>query len=80
MTSLLSVDSTTGTRSYTVNAYLEPNLHRPNLLVLTEAQVTKVILEKVGSLQKAIGVELVQDGESLKLDKVKRDIVICAGT
>lgn len=42
MTSLVSVDSNTAKRSYAASAYLEPNLNRPNLLVLTEAYVTKV--------------------------------------
>lgn len=42
MTSLLSVDLETSKRCYAASAYLEPNLHRQNLLVLTEAYVTKV--------------------------------------
>lgn len=42
MTSLLSVDADTAKRSYAASAYLEPNLQRENLLVLTEAYVTKV--------------------------------------
>ena len=44
VTSILTIDSETSTRSYSANGYLEPNLERENLLVLTEAQVTKVIL------------------------------------
>ena len=43
MTSLLSVDAETAKRSYAASAYLEPNLDRKNLLVLTEAYVTKVL-------------------------------------
>ena len=42
MTSLVSVDAETGKRSYSAADYLEPNLDRKNLLVLTEAHVTKV--------------------------------------
>lgn len=42
MTSILSIDAATATRSSSASAYLEPNLHRKNLMVLTEAQVTKV--------------------------------------
>lgn len=43
-TSLLTEDVTTTTRSYSVTAYLNPNLERSNFLVLTHAQVTKVRL------------------------------------
>ena len=42
MTAPVTVDATTAKRCYAAPAYLEPNLHRKNLLVLTEAQVTKV--------------------------------------
>lgn len=45
MTSLLSIDTTTAKRSYASSAYLEPNLDRKNLLVLTEARVIKVRLQ-----------------------------------
>lgn len=41
MTSMLSIDASTAKRSC-ATAYLEPNLDRPNLLVLTAAHVTKV--------------------------------------
>lgn len=42
MTSTLTVDSETGTRSYAYPAYLRPNLHRENLMVLTDTYITKV--------------------------------------
>lgn len=42
MTPVITVDSTTAKRSYVVPGYLEPNLSRPNLLVLPDTYVTKV--------------------------------------
>ena len=42
MTSFASINPTTAKRSYATPAYLEPNIGRKNLLVLTDAQVTKV--------------------------------------
>ena len=42
VTTLLSIDPATAKRSYSASGYLEPNLHRKNLLVMTESQVTKV--------------------------------------
>ncbi|OSD00955.1 GMC oxidoreductase [Trametes coccinea BRFM310] len=80
MTSLVSVDATTAKRSYAASAYLEPNLHRQNLHVLTEAYVTKVLLESTGDLQRAVGIEYIKDGKTLRIDNVKRDIVISGGT
>ncbi|KAI8980779.1 GMC oxidoreductase [Trametes punicea] len=80
MTSLVSVDVTTAKRSYAAPAYLEPNLHRKNLHVLTEAYVTKVLLESVGDLKRAIGVEYLKDGKQLRINNVKRDVVISGGT
>ncbi|EKM52238.1 uncharacterized protein PHACADRAFT_260475 [Phanerochaete carnosa HHB-10118-sp] len=80
MMSLISVDATTAKRSHAASAYLEPNLDRENLLVLTGAHVTKVILGQEGVLQKAIGVEFVKDGIVLHLDNVRKDIVLAAGS
>lgn len=48
-------------------------------MVLTEAQVTRVILEHVGEFYRAVGVEFVQDSAHLTVSGVQRDVVICAG-
>ncbi|EKM50948.1 uncharacterized protein PHACADRAFT_212858 [Phanerochaete carnosa HHB-10118-sp] len=80
VTSILTIDTNTATRSYAANAYSEPNLHRKNLLVLTEAQVTKVLLEGQGSLLRATGVEFVQNGQTLCIENVKRDVVLSTGS
>lgn len=42
MTSILTVDSKAAKRSYAYPEYLKPNLHRKNLMVLTDTHVTKV--------------------------------------
>lgn len=44
MTSFISADADTAQRSYAYSAYLEPNIDRKNLLVLTDTHVTKVRL------------------------------------
>ncbi|EKM52284.1 uncharacterized protein PHACADRAFT_260581 [Phanerochaete carnosa HHB-10118-sp] len=80
MTSLVSVDATTAKRSYAASAYLEPNLHRKNLLVLTEAYVTKVLLESDGDLKRAVGIQYIKDGKPLRIDNVKRDVIVAGGT
>ncbi len=45
--SLGAIDRTgdAGTRSYAATGYLKPNLGRPNLKVLTQALVCKIILD-----------------------------------
>ncbi|CDO78110.1 GMC oxidoreductase [Trametes cinnabarina] len=80
MTSLVSVDATTAKRSYAASAYLEPNLHRKNLHVLTGAHVTKVLLTSGGDLKRASGVEYIKDGKKLRIENVKRDVVVSGGT
>ncbi|KAF7798260.1 hypothetical protein EIP86_009477 [Pleurotus ostreatoroseus] len=80
MTAPVTVDATTAKRCYAASAYLEPNLHRKNLLVLTEAQVTKVLFEDDGRLKRAIGIECLKDGSLLQIKNVKRDVVVSAGS
>lgn len=79
-TSLLTEDVTTTTRSYSVTAYLNPNLGRSNFLVLTHAQVIKVLLTPEGDLNRATGVELYLDGILRRIEQVRRDVIISCGT
>jgi len=71
---LYQVTHKNGERCSTAKAYLSPHLSRPNLQVFTQAQVTRVLLEK----KRAVGVEFVQDG-LLKQLKCQREVVLCAG-
>ncbi|KAJ4367482.1 hypothetical protein N0V83_007065 [Neocucurbitaria cava] len=74
--SLGAVDRTDdpGKRSYAATGYLRPNLQRPNLRVLTEAQATKVLLKD----DQAVGVEFYHAG---KLHRVKaaKEVVLSTG-
>lgn len=81
MTSFASIDPATAKRSYATPAYLEPNIGRKNLLVLTDAQVTKITLEDDQNSQKrATGVELVKGGNRAVVRGVKKDVIISAGS
>jgi choline dehydrogenase-like flavoprotein len=75
--SLAVVDRTKGVgqRSYSANGYLNPNLHRPNLKVLTEALASKLILEQ----GMAKGVEFIHDGNHHQVS-TNREVVLCLGT
>ena len=65
---------TNGWRSSASAAFLRPALGRPNLTVLTKADVTRVLFE--GST--ATGVQWVQD-KALKTARADREVILCAG-
>ncbi|KAI9708737.1 MAG: hypothetical protein M1820_003692 [Bogoriella megaspora] len=72
-----AVDSTVrkGTRSYAASAYLEPNLERPNLKVLTEATVCKILLDGVNV---ARGVEFSHSGTNY-IAHTRREVILSCG-
>ncbi|TFY66957.1 hypothetical protein EVG20_g4125, partial [Dentipellis fragilis] len=77
---LCTVDPETATRSYAASGYFEPNSQRKNLLVLTGALVSKVILEDApGALKRAVGVEFVHGKETAKIRDVRKEVIISAG-
>lgn len=63
-----------GERFSAAKAYLTPNLGRPNLHVITEAQSTRILLEG----KRAVGVEYQQGGE-LKQLRCTREVLLSAG-
>jgi len=64
-----------GTRSYAVTGYLLPNAQRPNLRVLTEALVSKLLVSDTGVVS---GVEFLHSGKSHKVLS-KKEVVLSAG-
>lgn len=63
-----------GWRSSASRAFLHPALARPNLTVVTRAQVTRVLFEAA----RAVGVEWIEGG-ALHRARSSRDVVLCAG-
>jgi len=63
-----------GERFSAAKAYLTPNLHRPNLKVITGAHIGKILLEK----KRATGVEFVLGGVTQQL-LARREVLLCAG-
>ncbi|KIM89885.1 GMC oxidoreductase [Piloderma croceum F 1598] len=81
VSSLVSnLDPMTWTRSYSVDYYLRSK-HRPNLKVLTEATVARVIFAEAEADQDltATGLEFLYGGKTY-LVKVQKEIIISAGT
>jgi choline dehydrogenase-like flavoprotein len=63
-----------GTRETTARAFLGPALKRPNLTVLTDAQVTRVLLDR----RRAVGVEA-RTPQGLMTVRANREVVLSAG-
>jgi len=63
-----------GKRSYAARGYYEPNAHRPNLKVITESMVAKIVLED----KTAKGVEFLHDGQKHSV-KANREVIVCGG-
>ncbi len=67
-----------GERFSIAKAYLTPNLKRPNLQVISGAQVTRVLFDADGDGRRAVGVELQQDGQRHEL-RARREVIVSAG-
>jgi choline dehydrogenase-like flavoprotein len=67
-------------RSHAGVAYLTPALTRPNLEIVTDALVEKVVFDtSSGSDLVATGVQYLKDGQR-HIARVGREVVVCAGT
>ena len=67
-----------GTRSYAATGYLVPNAARPNLFVLTDALVEKIILQHDDGRVSATGVVVAKDGRQSTMSAA-REVIVCAG-
>ncbi|KAF9528787.1 GMC oxidoreductase [Crepidotus variabilis] len=71
-------------RSYSASGYLQPNLHRPNLNVLTDALVARIVFEDKltpAADRTASAVEfLFGDGSAIHTVKANREVIVSAGT
>jgi choline dehydrogenase len=63
-----------GRRASTARSYIEPASHRPNLTVITEARVEKVLIEN----RRATGVRAQIQGHSRNII-ARREVLLCAG-
>ncbi|KIJ24846.1 GMC oxidoreductase, partial [Sphaerobolus stellatus SS14] len=80
----LTMDTETHARSYAANAYYTPNRTRPNLMVLTQAHVAKVIFADNTASEDlvATGVEFLfgNNTSSRHVVHAKREVILCTGT
>ncbi|KAJ7688612.1 GMC oxidoreductase [Mycena rosella] len=75
-----TLDPDNWTRSYAATGYLLPAWNRPNLTVLTDSTVTRVIFNEAIASQDltATGVEFVHGGRSFHVS-AKREVILSAG-
>ncbi len=78
-TSLTGVTPERRERCYSANAYYRPNSGRKNLVLLTEAMVREVVLEKVKGEWVTKGVRFMHGGEE-HVVKTEKEVIICAGS
>ncbi|KZT25856.1 GMC oxidoreductase [Neolentinus lepideus HHB14362 ss-1] len=76
--SVSTIDIATQTRANSVTAYLQPNMDRPNLRVLTGAFVNKIITSVSQAGVTASGVEFTHGGVVHEV-YTDGDVVLCAG-
>lgn len=76
---LITIDPASGTRSYAGTAYYQPNVNRPNLTVLTEAQVNKITLNRHDGEIFASGVDFTSFGFKYHV-KAEHEVLLCAGS
>ncbi len=71
---LYQVTHKNGERYSAAKAYLTPHLARPNLQVITDARVTRIVMQG----RRAVGVELQQGGARREL-QARREVLLSAG-
>ncbi len=73
------VNQRRGVRWSATKAFLRPVMHRPNLRVLTHAQVERIEVEDGEGGKRATGVAVVLDGKERRSFKARREVVLAAG-
>jgi choline dehydrogenase-like flavoprotein len=80
LVSLLQTTTRDGKRASTYHAFLEGEVEsRPNLKVITEAQVTRIVIEGEQGALRATGVEYQADDGSRQVVAARREVVLSAG-
>ncbi|KAI1346177.1 glucose-methanol-choline oxidoreductase-like protein [Xylaria sp. FL0043] len=77
-TNAATIDPETRQRSYSASNYWGPVKDRANLTLVTEAHVTKVILEGTAPAVVAAGAQYIHNGEVIKV-KARKEVILSAG-
>jgi choline dehydrogenase len=69
-----------GVRWSATKAWLRPALSRPNLKLITKAHTRKVITESVDGAKRAVGIELIVEGEGEGIARARKEVILAAGS
>ncbi|VDC06720.1 unnamed protein product [Peniophora sp. CBMAI 1063] len=78
-TGMFTIDPSLAVRTYSGSAYYQPNAERTNLHLLTDAHVTRVLLDQTDGEYVAKGVEFIRDGQKYTV-YAKREVILCCGS
>lgn len=67
-----------GLRQSTANTFLEPNRWRPNLDIVVNSHVTKVLLDTSGPTPTAVGVEIYRNNRT-ETAQARREVIVSGG-
>ncbi|MEO8009922.1 MAG: GMC family oxidoreductase N-terminal domain-containing protein, partial [Betaproteobacteria bacterium] len=68
-----------GVRWSNTKAFLRPVMHRPNLTVVTNAHVERIVLQNMGMLRRATGVEFRLGPRGKQIAQARREVILSAG-
>ncbi|HET9579319.1 MAG TPA: GMC family oxidoreductase N-terminal domain-containing protein [Usitatibacter sp.] len=69
-----------GVRWSATKAWLRPAMSRPNLKVLTKAHTRKVLVEQRDGVKRAVGVDIVVEGEGEGTARARKAVILAAGS
>ncbi|KAG6815635.1 hypothetical protein H0H87_012724 [Tephrocybe sp. NHM501043] len=73
-----AIDTKNVSRCFSYNGYYLPNSHRSNLVVVTGAQVTKILTKTKKGIVSATGVEYISGNKTFGVN-VKKEVILSAG-
>jgi choline dehydrogenase-like flavoprotein len=78
--SLLQTTTLDGKRASTFHAYLEGKPEtRPNLMIVTHAQVTRIVIEEESGSLRATGVEYIDEDGTTQIASARNEVIVSAG-
>ena len=69
-----------GVRWSATKAFLRPALSRSNLTLITKAHTRKVLIETVDGVKRAVGVDLVVEGQGEGTARARKAVILAAGS
>jgi choline dehydrogenase len=69
-----------GVRWSATKAFLRPALSRSNLKVITKAHTRKVLVETIDGTKRAVGIDLVVEGEGEGTARARKAVILAAGS